>query len=113
MLTVISTHEMPMAAGVQRRAWEAFLKHGSSHSANASTLPYFMRRCEQEKISYQLRAAPGVGYYIEPRAGFGDNDNVERLRRAIEMALTMGGLSMDTTDTRTLALTLNKMGMRA
>lgn len=37
---------------------------GSSHSAGAAMLPSIMIRCEQERLSYQLTALPGVGYRI-------------------------------------------------
>lgn len=37
---------------------------GSSHSAGAAMLPSIMIRCEEERLSYQLTALPGVGYRI-------------------------------------------------
>lgn len=64
MLTIISTHEIAMSKAAQRRTWEAFLDGGTNHSANASTLPYIIRRCELERIPYVLTAAPGMGYFI-------------------------------------------------
>lgn len=66
MLTVISTHELALSKAAQKRTWDAFMKHGTQHSANASTLPYIIRRCEQDQIEYKLIAAPGVGYFIQP-----------------------------------------------
>jgi hypothetical protein len=50
----------------QERTWQMFLKGGTSHSAQAHTLPYIINRCEREGIPYQLKAMPGSGYYISP-----------------------------------------------
>ena len=65
MLTVISTHEIALSKAAQRRIWKAFNEGCTSHSAAAVTLPYLIRRCEQEGIGYVLTAQPGVGYIME------------------------------------------------
>lgn len=65
MLTVISTHELALSKAAQQRTWNCFLNGGTSHSAQASTLPYIIRRCEQERIAYTLQAIPGQGYFIK------------------------------------------------
>lgn len=62
----MSPHEMALSKAAQRRTWDEFMKHGASHSGRASTLPYIMRRCEQEGQRYQLTAIPGKGYFIRP-----------------------------------------------
>ncbi len=67
MLSVFSPYEIAMTKAAQKRTWEAFLERGTSHSGNASTLPYVIRRCEQEGVGYKLTALPGRGYYIEPK----------------------------------------------
>lgn len=69
MLTVISTHEVALSKAAKRRLWECFLKGGTNHSPQASTLPYILRRCEQEGQRYTLDALPGQGYFIKPREG--------------------------------------------
>lgn len=61
----MSPHEMALSKAAQRRIWQAFNEGGTSHSALAATLPYIIRRCEKEKVSYLLEAAPGQGYYIK------------------------------------------------
>lgn len=66
MLTIISTHELALSKAAQERTWRSFLEGGTSHSANASTLPYLIRRCEQEKMPYTLVAQPSVGYFMKP-----------------------------------------------
>lgn len=68
MLLSFSPHEIAMTKAAQRRAWDAFKARGTSHSASASTLPYLLRRCEQEKVPYVLKAMPGQGYWLEPGA---------------------------------------------
>jgi hypothetical protein len=65
MLTFLSPYEMALTKAAQRRIWEQFLERGTSHSGNAATLPYILRRCEQERIAYTLEAMPGVGYYVK------------------------------------------------
>lgn len=65
MLTVISTHEMYLSKAAQKRVWDSFMNTGTNHSARACTLPYIIRRCEQEGIAYKLIAHPGEGYWIE------------------------------------------------
>lgn len=65
MLTVISTHEMALSKAAKRRTWEAFMKNGTAHSANAATLPFIIRQCELCKIPYVLTARPGIGYHIK------------------------------------------------
>lgn len=65
MLCVTSPFEKPLSATEQSRAWAMFLSGGTSHSAHASTLPYIMRRCEQERVPYVLQATPGMGYHIK------------------------------------------------
>lgn len=64
MLTIISTHEIALSKAAQRRVWKSFLDGGTNHSANASTLPYIIRRCEAERIPYVLTAVPGTGYFL-------------------------------------------------
>lgn len=64
ILNVTSPYENPMSATIQRTIWNAFIQHGSHHSYKASTLPYIIRRCEQEGIPYRLLAYPGMGYHI-------------------------------------------------
>ena len=64
MLVVSSPHEIALTKAAQKRTWDAFVKHGTTHSGNASTLPYIMRRCEREGIAYTLEAMPGTGYFI-------------------------------------------------
>lgn len=66
MLAVISTHEIALSKAAQRRTWDAFMNGGTNHSANASTLPYIIRRCEIQKLPYVLTAVPGKGYFIAP-----------------------------------------------
>lgn len=65
MLTVISTHEIALSKAAQERTWKAFMESGTSHSSRASTLPYLIRRCEQEGVSYRLLASPGIGYFMQ------------------------------------------------
>lgn len=50
----------------QERTWRAFLAKGTFHSAQATTLPYVIERCETEKVGYRLTAQPGMGYWMEP-----------------------------------------------
>jgi len=64
-LTVISSHEMALSKAAQKRTWEQFCRSGTNHSGRAGTLPYIIRRCEQEGIPYELKAWPGRGYYIK------------------------------------------------
>ena len=64
MLTVISTHEIALSKAAQERIWKVFMDGGTAHSPDAATLPYIIRRCEQENIPYVLNAEPGKGYYI-------------------------------------------------
>jgi hypothetical protein len=73
LLTVISTHEMALSKAAQRRTWDAFLAGGTLHSSRAATLPYIIRRCEQEQIPYVLTAHPGIGggYFIAPHPKVG------------------------------------------
>lgn len=65
-LTVISPHELALSKAAQKRTWDAFKAGGTSHSANAATLPFIIRRCELERVPYLLMARPGEGYYIQP-----------------------------------------------
>jgi hypothetical protein len=67
MLLVFSTEEDQIAPSKAafRRSWDAFMAHGSNHSAGAHMLPRIIRRCERERIPYRLSAMPGIGYYIE------------------------------------------------
>jgi hypothetical protein len=58
-----------MTKAQQRRTWNEFVKHGTSHSAGAGTLVYLINRCEREGISYRLSANPGMGYRMEPGMG--------------------------------------------
>jgi len=75
MLTVISTHELALSKAAQKRVWKSFCHGGSNHSADASTLPYIIRRCEQEGVPYALTAYPGVGYFIERAIPFEARSN--------------------------------------
>jgi hypothetical protein len=65
MLAFFSPYEIALSKAAQKRIWTVFMERGTTHSSNASTLPYVLRRCEQEGIPYLLRAAPGVGYWVE------------------------------------------------
>lgn len=67
MLFIFSIGEIALSKAAQRRVWSAFKERGTTHSARAGTLPYILRRCEQERIAYTLEAMPGQGYYITPR----------------------------------------------
>ena len=58
------TKKIKLSEKMKRLTWEGFIQGGTSHSGNAGTLPYVMNRCEEEKVEYTLRAAPGKGYYI-------------------------------------------------
>lgn len=69
MICVTSPFEEPLSRTEQARIWARFLDGGTTHSAHASTLPYIMRRCEREKVSYLLQAMPGVGYHIKRAEG--------------------------------------------
>jgi len=66
MLVINNPHEVTIPKRMQKSIWSRFLDKGTTHSAQAGTLPYIMRRCEEEKIPYRLTAMPGVGYFIEP-----------------------------------------------
>lgn len=47
-------------------AVEMFEKIGhSNHSGMGMLLPFIINHCEENKIQYILKAAPGQGYYIE------------------------------------------------
>lgn len=66
MLTIISTHEMYLSKTQMRRQWNEFFNgHVITHSSNAQTLPWLIRKCEQEKVPYRLDAVPGYGYTIQ------------------------------------------------
>lgn len=64
MLCVTSPVEVELSNSAKKITWDNFLKNGSTHSANASTLPFIIRRCEQLNIAYILEAEPGIGYFI-------------------------------------------------
>lgn len=66
MLCVSSPMEMELSNTQKAMIWKSFITNGSSHSRNASTLPFIIRRCEQKKIPYTLHAHPDEGYYIKP-----------------------------------------------
>ena len=66
MLCVTGPMEIQLSQKKASDIWQAFLNGGTSHSSNAATLPYIMRRCEREQIPYTLQAVPGNGYYIFP-----------------------------------------------
>jgi hypothetical protein len=66
MLTVISPNEIALTKAAKRRIWDAFKDGGTSHSPQAATLPYIIRRCEKERVPYELYARPGEGYFIKP-----------------------------------------------
>lgn len=46
--------------------WQAFLKHGTIHSENGSTLPYIIDACEREGMGYVLTHLHRGGYFIKP-----------------------------------------------
>jgi hypothetical protein len=66
-LCVSSPFEITMTQRAQNDTWRAFLQGGTNHSAQAGTLPYIIRRCEQEGVPFMLKAHPGLGYWIEPQ----------------------------------------------
>lgn len=65
MLCVTSPFEKPIPRNRQESLWRGFMERGSSHSNQATLLPFLIRKCEQEKIPYMLKAYPRRGYYIE------------------------------------------------
>lgn len=64
MLKVVDEWERRTATQT-KMVWDEFMRSGTSHSGNATTLPYVINRCEQEGIPYKLEAAPGMGYRLE------------------------------------------------
>lgn len=64
-LIVGSPFETELTKKAKELIWKAFVAGGTRHSAQATTLPYIMRRCEREGIAYVLHANPGQGYYIQ------------------------------------------------
>lgn len=58
--------EIVVSKTVREQSWQAFLREGSTHSARAYILPWLIRRCEMEGISYRLTASPGLGYHMDP-----------------------------------------------
>ena len=59
-------HDGRLSPQMQERIWRSFkIGRELKHTAEASTLPYVVNRCEMEGIAYVLRASPGVGYTIQ------------------------------------------------
>jgi hypothetical protein len=70
MLCVMSPDEMALTKAAKHRIWDQFLNGGgTTHSPQAATLPYVIRRCEREKVPYEMYARPGEGYFIKPLKG--------------------------------------------
>lgn len=66
VLEIASKFEKRLSKAAEKRIWETFMADGTLHSARAQTLPYIIRRCEEEGIPYQLTADPKTGYHIKP-----------------------------------------------
>lgn len=66
MLCVTSPFEVSQSRASGSRIWRTFLAGGTNHSSKAATLPYLIRRCEREGVSFRLEAHPGLGYRMEP-----------------------------------------------
>ncbi len=57
----------------RKRTIETFEHSGfTNHSAMALTLPFIINYCEENKISYELTAHPGKGYFIKKVASYAD-----------------------------------------
>lgn len=64
MLCVTSPNEVELSDVEKERIWEIFMRQGTAHSWEASTLPFIIRRCERLGMSYKLIGKPG-SYHIE------------------------------------------------
>lgn len=66
MLYVKSDAHPRIKTSTAKRLWGAFLRgEESAHSGAAVTLPYLIMRAEHERIPYQLRAYPSIGYNLK------------------------------------------------
>lgn len=78
-------HDGRLSPQMQERIWRSFQSGRElRHTAEASTLPYVVNRCEMEGVAYVLRGAPGVGYSIQR-----DHEAQEQVDAAMERRRTV------------------------